>query len=768
MRLIRGFFQRLSLVALVFGCVMAAPVSLVSPNAVAATSGIEINQVAFEGNSKLKGSEIVDMLQTKSRGKFDAATAQADTGRILEIYKRSGRGLASVTYRTVDLPNGRVDVVFTIKEGDKTGVKKIEFIGNQAYSSSKLRGLMSTTEMNFLSFFKTSDVYDPDKIATDSETIRRYYLKNGYADVQITKASGVFDAGQGGWIVTIGVNEGPQYRISALNIDSRLPNVANQSLTKDIGLSVGDVYNGDALEKSVERMTRSVARAGYSFAQVHPRGDRDGAARTVAITFIVEDGPRVYVERINVHGNTRTRDYVIRREFDIGEGDPYNRVLIDRAERRLNGLGFFKSVKITNAPGSAPDRVVINVDVEDQSTGSFGFGGGYSTADGIIGEVSLTETNFLGRGQYLKLSASGGSSSRGVELNFTEPNFADQRIALGFDLFRKQTDASKYAFYENWVTGGTLRAGLPITEEFSIAGRYSLYASTVKIPNTTSKPYDDCTTPIPGFTTGSTDLTKTPPVTGTSNCIDNGEASLAIKELRGTKLTSLIGYTLQYNSLDDRRNPTGGTFVEFKQDLAGLGGNSHFVRSTIDMRYYREIADDIVGFVRGQAGNIIGYGGQKLRQTDNFNLGPELVRGFAPGGIGARDTSSLVQGSLTANGLGGTTYFGVTSEVQFPLYGVPKEIGLKGAVFADAGTLFGYRGDTNFTPGHTGTCTLQAPNAQGTCITVDDSHKIRSSVGVSLLWASPLGPIRFDYAFVLSKAKYDQKQAFRFSGGTSF
>ena len=766
MRSVRGFFQRLSLVALVFSGLVAAPAGTLAPLAIAATSGIEINQVAFEGNSKLKGSEIVDYLQTKSRGKFDAATAQADTQRILEVYKRSGRGLASVSYRTVDLPNGRVDVVFTIKEGDKTGVKKIDIIGSEAYSASKLRGLMSTSEMNFLSFFKTSDVYDPDKIASDAEIIRRYYLKNGYADIQITKASGVFDAAQGGWIVTIGVNEGPQYRISALNIDSRLPNVANASLTRDIGLSVGDVYNGDALEKSVERMTRTVARAGYSFAQVHPRGDRNGAARTVAITFIVEDGPRVYVERINVHGNTRTRDYVIRREFDIGEGDPYNRVLIDRAERRLNGLGFFKSVKITNAPGTSPDRVVINVDVEDQSTGSFGFGGGYSTADGIIGEVSLTETNFLGRGQYLKISASGGSSSRGVELNFTEPNFADQRIALGFDLFRKQTDASKYAFYQNWITGGTLRAGLPITEEFSVAGRYSLYASTVKIPNTVSKPYDDCTTPIDGTTPGTTGASA---LSGTNNCVTNGEASLAIKELRGTKLTSLIGYTLQYNSLDDRRNPTNGLFAEFKQDLAGLGGASHFVRTTTDVRYYHEIYDDVVGFVRGQAGNIIGYGNQKLRLTDNFNLGPELVRGFAPSGIGPRDVSDV----NSTSALGGTTYFGGTAEVQFPIFGMPKEIGLKGALFADAGTLFGFHGKTNFnvggTPCVTGNYYVSGTSTtQGTCIRVEDSRKIRSSVGASILWASPLGPIRFDYAFVLSKAKNDQKQAFRFSGGTSF
>lgn len=722
-----------------------------------------VNQVAFEGNSKLKGSEIVDQLQTKSRGPFDPAVAQSDAQHILEIYKRSGRGLANVSYRTVDLPNGRLDVVFTIKEGDKTGVKQIKFVGNQAFSDSKLRGLMSTTEMNFLSFFKTSDVYEADRISADAEAIRRYYLKNGYTDVQITQAGGVFDATVGGWVVTVGVNEGPQYRISAIHVDSRLKDVSGDMLVKDIRLAVGDVYNGDALEKSVETMTRSVGRAGYAFAQVHPRGDRDTAARTVALNFIVEEGPRVYVERINIHGNTRTRDYVIRREFEVGEGDPYNRVLIDRAERRLNGLGFFKSVRITNAPGTSPDRVIINVEVEDQSTGSFGFAAGYSTADGIIGEVSLTETNFLGRGQYLKVALSGGSNSKGIELNFTEPNFADQRIAAGFDLFRKQTDATKYAYYQNWVTGGTLRAGLPITDDFTFGARYSLYASTIKIPNTTTKPYDDCTNPLIGTTPGTPGA---PALTATSSCLSNGEASLAVKQLRGTKITSLVGYTLEYNTLDDRKNPTGGIYAEFKQDFAGLGGDSHFVRTTADARYYREIMDEVVGFVRVQGGHIQGFGKNKLRLTDNFNLGPDLVRGFAPSGIGPRDISDIT--SINSNALGGTTYFGGTAEIQFPIFGMPREVGLKGAVFADAGTLFGFHGQTNFGGG---ACTPNnsAPTfTQGTCIQVDDSRKIRSSVGVSILWASPLGPIRFDYAWVISKGKYDQKQAFRFSGGTSF
>ena len=720
-----------------------------------------INQVAFEGNSKLKGDEIRPELQSKSRGPYDPAVAQADAQRILDIYKRSGRGLAKVTYRTVDLPNGRLDLVFTIVEGDKTGVKSIKFVGNEVYSESKLRGLMSTTEMNFMSFFKTSDVYDADKIAADAELIRRFYLKNGYADIQITKTDAVFDAAQGGWIVTIGVSEGPQYRVSSITVDSKFKDITGDDLVKNVSLSVGDIYNGTAVEKSMEAMTRAIASKGYAFSQIHPRGDRDPVAKTVALSFIVEEGPRVYIERINIHGNTRTRDYVIRREFEVGEGDAYNHVLIEKGERRLNRLGFFKTVHITSTPGSSPDRVIVNIEVEDQSTGSFGISGGYSTADGIIGEVSLTETNFLGRGQYVKIAVSGGQKSRGVELNFTEPNFMEQHMAAGFDLFRKQTDASKYTLYQDWVTGGTLRLGIPLTEQFTVSGRYSLYASKVQIPNTLTQPYDDCNTD------GTSNIGA---ITGTfgptNSCLTNGEASLAVKQLQGTTITSLAGYTLAYNNLDDPKNPSNGYYGELKQDIAGLGGNSHFVKTTGQVRYYHELYDDFVGFVKLQGGNVFGYGDKELRLVDNFNLGPDLVRGFAPSGIGPRDITD--PNNTSTNGLGGTNYFGGTAEVQFPLFGTPKELGLKGALFSDAGTLFGYSGNTDFN-GHTGPC-VASTTTQVQCITLGNTTKpvIRSSVGASLIWASPLGPIRFDYAFVLSKADYDVKQAFRFSGGAAF
>jgi outer membrane protein insertion porin family len=329
-----------------------------------------INRVAFEGNRRVTREILENEVQLKARGPYNQATVDADVQRIIEVYRRTGRGLAQVTPRVVDLPNGRIDVVYSIVEGDKTGVKEITFVGNRVYSSSRLRDLMTTTEMNLLSFIKNSDVYDPDRLAADQELIRRYYLKNGYADFRIVSTDARFDATRGGWVVAITVDEGEQYRVGDVRIDSRV-NVDPEALRRRVRTSAGQVYNAEAVERSLQDVTTEVASRGYAFAQVRPTGQRDPATRTISLGYIVEEGPRVYVERINVRGNTRTRDYVVRRELDVGEGDPYNKVLLDRGERRLNSLGFFKRVRVTNEPGSAPDRVVVNVDVEDQPTGAF-------------------------------------------------------------------------------------------------------------------------------------------------------------------------------------------------------------------------------------------------------------------------------------------------------------------------------------------------------------------------------------------------------------
>jgi outer membrane protein insertion porin family len=750
---------------------------------VSAAQGPVVNRVVLEGNKRVEKALIEDQLQARARAPYNQAAVDADVQRILEVYRRSGRGLASVTPRIVDLPNGTVDVVYTINEGDKTGVKEIRFVGNNQVSSSRLRGIIQTTETNLLSFLKSTDVYDPDRLSNDLDLIRRYYLKNGYADFRIVSNDVQFDPNAGGYVITIAVDEGEQYRIGNVSVDSRLPGVDAETVRRDVSTSAGAIYNADAVEKSVQALTISVGRQGNPFALVRPVGTRDPATRTVNIGYVIEEGPRIYVERINVRGNSRTRDYVIRREFELGEGDAYNQVLVNRAERRLNSLGYFKRVRISNEPGSSADRVIVNVDVEDQSTGSFAISGGYSTADGFIGEVSVTETNFLGRGQFVRLAGQLGQRAYGVDFSFTEPYFLGYRMSAGIDLFSKFSDQTRYSRYENRMTGGTLRLGLPMTEEFTVTARYSLYQQNLTIPNDVEQPFNDCSAPIPGYTL--LNANNTP---NRAFCEGNGEASLAIKESQGDTLTSLAGLTFNYNTLDSVREPRNGFYAEVKTDFAGLGGDSRYFRVTGDARYYRELFEDVVGIARIQGGHIMGFesgddGGDNgdLRIVDHFFMGPSLVRGFAPNGIGPRDISSL---DSRANAVGGTTYFGGTLEVQFPIWGLPRELGLKGAVFADAGTLYGYDGPTTFGVGGGSildpiTGCVQNPNEPQNCINVLDSKIIRSSIGASILWSSPLGPIRFDYAYALSKEEgvplangvkigADQTQAFRFTGGTRF
>ncbi|MGO4523987.1 outer membrane protein assembly factor BamA [Microvirga sp. 2MCAF35] len=749
-----------------------------------ASQGPIVNRVVIEGNKRVEKALIEDQLQARARAPYNQAAVDADVQRILEVYRRSGRGLAQVTPRLVDLPNGTVDVVYTINEGDKTGVADIRFVGNSQVSSSRLRGIMQTSESNILSFLKSNDVYDPDRLSNDLDLIRRYYLKNGYADYQLVSSDVQFDPNAGGYVITITVNEGEQYRFGSVGVDPRLAGVDPEAVRRGIATSEGSVYNAEAVEKSVQALTTNVARQGNPFAQVRPVGTRDPSTRTVNLSYVIEEGPRIYIERINVRGNSRTRDYVIRREFELGEGDAYNQVLVDRAERRLNNLGYFKRVRISNEPGSSADRVVVNVDVEDQSTGSFAISGGYSTADGFIGEVSVTETNFLGRGQFVRLAGQLGQRAHGVDFSFTEPYFLGYRMAAGIDLYSKFSDQTRYSRYENRMTGGTLRLGLPITEEFSVTARYSLFQQSVDIPNDLKQPYNDCTAPIPGYTVLNPG--------GTPNrafCEGNGEASLAIKESQGDTITSLAGLTFNYNTLDNTRDPRNGFYAEVKTDFAGLGGDSRYFRVTGDARYYRELFEDVIGIARVQGGHIMGFenndGGDNgdLRIVDHFFMGPSLVRGFAPNGIGPRDISSL---DSRANAVGGTTYFGGSLEMQFPIWGLPRELGLKGAVFADAGTLFGYEGPTRFglnggsifDPADAGVC-VQNPNVPQNCINVLDSKVIRSSIGASILWSSPLGPIRFDYAYALTKEEgellpngtrvgEDRTQAFRFTGGTRF
>jgi len=461
---------------------------------------------------------------------------------------------------------------------------------------------------------------------------------------------------------------------------------------------------------------------------VHAHTRRDARAGTIDIVLALDDGPHRYIERIVVHGNAATREEVIRREFDVAEGDALNPALIERAERRLKALGLFQSVRISSERGSAPDRVVLNVAIEEQRTGTFSVAGGYSTAEGLLAEVSVSEQNFLGRGQYVKVAATLGQYVRGASLGLVEPHFVGN-AALGLDLSYRDSLTNANQSYGSASYGAAVRAIAPLTDNISTEARYSIVRQSI----TLSSSLTDCspTNPPPG-------------------CYANGEASAPVKQaaLDGPTWTSAVGSTVAYSSLDNPRNPHDGVRAELRQDVAGLGGGVDFLRSTGDVRYYKSLGDELVGIGRVQGGTIMPYGGQTLPVASSFFGGPQLVRGFAPNGFGPRD---LTPGT-TMDNIGGSAFWATTAQLQAPVPGLPPEVALKGAFFADAGSLWGYRGQTSFP-------------ALSQSLNVADSRKVRASVGTSLIWDSPFGALHVDYAIPLSKTNYDVTQRLGFGVG---
>jgi outer membrane protein insertion porin family len=743
-----------------------------------------IGRVAFEGNKKVKDEQLSAEIQSKPRGTLSRPMVQADAQRIAEIYRRSGRYDVRVNPEIIEQPNNRVDLIFTITEGSKTGVKSIEFIGNTAYSSYRLRDVIKTRESNLLSFLGGADVYDPDRVEADRDLIRRYYLKHGFADVQVVAALTEYDPERRGFLVTFKIEEGQQYRVGSVEFQSSIATLDPNALRSFSRVYVGSLYNAEALEKSVEEMQIEASRRGYAFAIVRPRGDRNFEAHTVSIVFAVDEGPRTYIERINVRGNTRTRDYVIRREFDISEGDAYNRALVDRAERRLKNLDFFKAVKITTEPGSSSDRVILVVDLEEKSTGDFSVSGGYSTTDGALGEVSISERNFLGRGLFAKAALTYGQYARGLSLSFVEPYLLDYRVALGLDAFYREQMPNRYISYGTKTLGFSPRLGFALREDLSLQLRYSIYQQQISLPgylaNCNNNPGNSLLAFNPSPAWVNANGIPAAVALGASDasgiglwCFSDGEASLPVrKELQsGRALTSAIGYSLNYNTLDNNKNPTDGLLVDFKQDFAGVGGDVTYLKSAVDAKYYTPLVADIVGLIHVQGGILNQIGNNEIRMLDHFQMGPNLVRGFAPNGIGPRDINPFG----TGDALGGTKYWGASAELQMPFWFLPKEVGLKGAVYADAGGLYDYKGPTAWTAtGEVNTPGCVAPTttplSPGTCLGLqyDSGNVVRTSVGVGLIWASPFGPLRFDYAVPLTKGPFDRVQQFKFGGGTSF
>ncbi|MER9331284.1 outer membrane protein assembly factor BamA [Mesorhizobium sp. M0488] len=682
-----------------------------------------VNQVLFQGNKKLKDNALAAAVQLKPRGTFSQATLDADVEAVKAAYRRIGRDDAGVTTQIMELGDNRVNVVFQVNEGDRTQIAAINFVGNSAYSSRRLSDVITTKRSSWVSFILRDDVYDDDKLRADQELLRRFYYNHGYADFQVVSAVGELDNATNKYTVTITVQEGERYTFGDISVESTIPEVDGKSLESVIETHKGDVYNAKNVEDSIIALTEKVAGSGYAFAQVTPRGDRNFENHTISVVYTIDQGTKAYVERIEIRGNDRTRDYVIRREFDVSEGDAFNQVLIQRAKKRLEDLNYFDKVEVSTVPGSQPDQVVLVVDVVEKSTGEFSVGAGYSTGGDTAGpsvEGSITERNFLGRGQFIKLSAGGGKKSRDYSISFTEPYFLGRRIAAGFDIFKATRE---YDNYDSDTIGATVRFGLPITNSITTQLAYNISQEKYKLD-------DDCDTNDDGIPDGGCNV---------SNAILDGiDQSPWIK--------SSVSLGLVYNTIDDMKNPHEGIYANTTVEAAGLGGDAKFVKVTARGSIYQTLSEqlDLVGLISGGAGHVMGYGEGDLRVFDHFQSTDRMIRGFAYGGIGPVDNDGA------GDHLGGTTYFNASAEAQFPLPVVPESFGLRGAVFADAATLYGSKVASG----------LVDPNST--------DMKLRASVGIGLMWASPFGPIRIDYAVPVKKEATDDVQEFNFGISTRF
>lgn len=664
-----------------------------------------IHQVAFEGNAEIKDDTLASEVQLKSRSIYTRAKVQADVQRILSVYRQGGRYATRVEPKIIEKEQNRIDLVYEIYEGPKTTVKTINFVGNYSFSESQLSEVITTTRTGLLSFLRPTNIYDPDRLNLDRELLRQFYLKNGYADARVVAATADLDPNGQGFFVTFTIEEGEEYKFGTIDIQTSLTSVDPVAVQKKVLAKSGKIYDALKIDKSLEIVTTEAAAFGYAFARVRPRVDRDPVARIISITFVIEEGPRVYIERIDITGNTRTLDKVIRREFRLAEGDAYNRLLVDSARRRLVNLGYFKKVNVNAEPGTAPDRVIINVHVEEQPTGELSVGGGWSSNLGAIADISLTERNLLGKGQFVRLRFQGGLDNFNIDFSFTEPKFMGRNMSAGFDVFHIQSDRSDQSSFSSRRTGGGIRFGVPLNSKWTTNFGYRLSVEEI---------FD----------------------------VEN-DASLAIKAADGESIISSIHYSVTYDTRNSRKNPSRGIFFTTGQEVAGLGGDGKFIRTNADLRGYYPIRKKVVAAARLQGGYIDGYGGQDVRLLDLFFKGTESIRGFDSSGIGPRDLT-------TGDALGGKVFAASTLELRFPLPKVPERYGISIATFFDAATLY-ETGDLNGQP-----------------VVLGDDKTIRTSVGLGLIWESPLGPLRADFGFPITSESYDDEKFFTFGAAARF
>ncbi|MCG2841648.1 outer membrane protein assembly factor BamA [Sandaracinobacter sp. RS1-74] len=750
-----------------------------------------INRVLIEGGKRIKEDKIREEIKVAPRQIFTRSRARADVARILELYRRSGRFAAKVEPKIVQLEQNRVDLIFEISEGPKSKVRQINIIGNEQFSDKELRGEMATRQARPLRMFTSNDTYDPDRLAYDQQKLRQFYLTQGYADFRVVSSVAELTPDRRDFIVTYVVEEGERYKFGEVDLVSDIRDVKADQFKRLLPMKQGDWYNAKLVEDTIDGLTESVGLLGYAFADVRPNFDRDKDKREMNITFAVNETPRVYVESVTINGNTRTRDEVIRREFRLAEGDAFNSVKVKRSRDRIQSLGFFQDkLEVKQAPGAAPDKVALQVDVEERPTGSLQLSAGFSSIERFIFSFSIEERNFRGRAQQLRLSANVSSYSKSVEVGFTEPYLFDRNLAMGFDIFRRDynsfswnTNGERYTTYEQVTTGFQIRAGTAINEYWQAQIRYGLSVDKVDLHGDQYYTID--------------------PETGVREC-DPISAGHYLCDALGRYVTSSIGFSLVNDTLDNRMRPSRGQRLILNTDLAGLGGSVKYWRTRVNYDRYFRLPAGFVLNMGGEAGNIMGFGGDDVRLTDRFYLGEPRFRGFQIRGVGPRiirkyrtlddpETEAVEQDlnedpdSWGSDSIGGRNYYLARAEVEIPLGSSGREMGIRPSVYVDVGALWSVK-YPQLIDKPTTIVTTPIVDANGNPVLDDDGNPTfstytdygfkefaagnsaspRVSVGIGVSWNSPFGPFRFDLAKVLRKVEGDETQVFQFNVGTQF
>ncbi len=783
-----------------------------------------INRILLEGNKRIKEDKIYPEIRLAPRQIFTRSKVRADVARIIELYKRKGRFAASVEPKMVQLDQNRVDIVFEINEGPKSKVQQINIIGNEAFSDGKLRGEMVTKQSRFYRFFSSSDTYDPDRLAFDQQKLRQFYLTEGYADFRVISAVAELTPDKRDFIITYVVEEGDRYKFGDVAVESEIRDFTPEFLAPQLPMKSGDYYNAKQVEDTVERLSETAGLFGYAFVDVRPQFTRNKDTLTMDILFQVAESDRVYVERIDINGNTLTQDKVVRREFRLNEGDAFNSFQVKRSANRIKSLGFFQEdLEIEQKQGSAPDRIILEANVEEKATGQLQLSAGFSSVENFILQASVQQRNFRGKGQELRASVSYSSFSQSIELGFTEPYLFDRNIAVGADVFRRDLNSFNFVnnnretTFEQLTTGFQIRAGVPITEYLSASFRYGLSQDDVTLEPTLF--FSDSNGD--GIRGNSPADTCDPLVAGRFLC-----------DALGSRTTSSIGASLIYDDRDNRVRPTRGQSIVGSVDFAGLGGSVKYIRGRLNASKHWRVLGDFIFTISGEGGYIHslenrspgpGSGIDNVRLTDRFFLGEPQIRGFDIRGVGPRVVRSATVPGLDANGnpineivevtngrqtddaIGGRAYYLGRAELEIPLGSGARELGLRPSIFVDVGAVFKVTQPLLLTDLQTqrqrtifndegqaigvapefltvddegnATVTLDAVDANGNPNPIatnfverffGDTPSPRVSVGFGVNWNSPFGPFRIDVAKALLKEPGDDTKLFTFNVGTQF